>query len=43
MGDPDNEEGDDKSMFNFDEEPLEDDDEDRNDVGDEERIVQEDQ
>lgn len=43
VDDPDNEEGDDQSMFNFNEEPLEDEDEDGNDVGGEERIVQEDQ
>lgn len=43
MGDPDNEEGDDQFMFNFDEETLEDEDEDRNDAGDEERIVKKDQ
>lgn len=41
VDDPDNEEND-QSMFNFVEEPPEDEDEDRNDTGGEERNVQED-
>lgn len=43
MDDLDSEEEVDHSMFNFDEEPLEDKDEDQTDVGDEERNIPEDQ
>lgn len=42
MGDPDDEEEGDQSMFNFDVEPLEDEDEEREDDANEERNVQED-